>query len=121
MKPFNLNFAIRGDPVVTKCGYPVELKWFDMGGYYQIGGRFKSPLGKWIVGSWAVNGKHSNSSESDLDLFMADKKYSVVLIAMPRPGHGEYGYVFNSKKAYQEATLNWMNPDYYEKPVEVKL
>ena len=72
MKPFNLERALAGDPVVTKAGEPVEqLHKFDTIDMKCIFGVVEGE-----VYSWRIGGEFYEEGESDKDLFMATKKCS---------------------------------------------
>jgi len=70
MKPFDLEKALAGEPVVTRDGRPVKIAAYnpDANDYAQ--------LLIWLDGdaySCHRNGKRTKCSESSLDLFMAEK------------------------------------------------
>jgi len=69
MKPFNLEKALAGEPVVTRDGRPVKIA-----GYNEQARNDYSVLG-WVNGLvfvWHRNGKRAGClHESDNDLFMA--------------------------------------------------
>jgi hypothetical protein len=72
-KPFNLERALAGDPVVTRHGKPVtQLTKFDYDGEYVLRGVLEGNL----VG-WLENGCYYSSGEWSYDLFMAPKKRTV--------------------------------------------
>jgi hypothetical protein len=72
-KPFDLERALAGDPVVTRHGKSVtQLKKFDIRGRCVLLGVFDGQLA-----SWLENGCYYSSGEWPYDLFMAPKKRTV--------------------------------------------
>lgn len=74
-KPFDLERALAGDPVVTRNGRPVtQLVKFDAaGGIYEVYGVVGAS-----VESWRVDGRYSAGGEECVyDIFMAPKKRTV--------------------------------------------
>jgi hypothetical protein len=72
-KPFDLERALAGDPVVTRYGKPVtQLTKFDIYGTHVLRGVLDGQL----VG-WLENGCYYASGEWPCDLFMAPKKRTV--------------------------------------------
>lgn len=73
-KPFDLERALAGDPVVTRDGRPVtQLTKFDAGHDGDpVYGVFNDN-----AGSWSVDGQHLTDRGTGLDLFMAPKKRTV--------------------------------------------
>lgn len=68
-KPFNLDRAIMGDPVVTRSGLKVtQIVKFDVQGDHEIAGVIDGRLY-----SWRNNGERF-SFQSEIDLFMAPVK-----------------------------------------------
>lgn len=75
MKPFNLERALAGDPVITRDGRKV-LKVLDgrhpkVNQYYQI---FALIEGDLVYTTYSVSGAYRQGSEERQDLFMAPKK-----------------------------------------------
>lgn len=70
MKPFNIEAALRGEPVVTRNGREVtQITLFDIDGDYPVAGvidknRFE----------FSTNGKYLVGQDTERDLFMAPKK-----------------------------------------------
>jgi hypothetical protein len=73
-KPFDLERALAGDPVVTREGRTVtQLVKFDVGGAIDVVyGVFDGH-----ISSWSVNGRYWSDCESKHDIFMAPKKRTV--------------------------------------------
>ena len=70
MKPFNLERALAGDPVVTRDGRPVtQLASFKAKGQNTLYGVIDG-----YVGSWTPEGRWSVDVELPNDLFMAPTK-----------------------------------------------
>jgi hypothetical protein len=71
MKPFDLEAALRGEPVITRDGRPVKIAG------YNADAKEHSQILSWADGgtisSW-VDGKYHSSGESGNDLFMAPKE-----------------------------------------------
>lgn len=73
LKPFNLEQALAGAPVVTRNGCPiVELKYLQTSG--QLAVVHKKPDDKLISYFVPCDGKHNNTIEYATDLFMAPTK-----------------------------------------------
>jgi hypothetical protein len=72
-KPFNLERALAGDPVVMRDGRPVtQITKFDIYGRRALHGVVEGH-----VISWFENGRYYSSGESSYDLLMAPKKRTV--------------------------------------------
>lgn len=73
MKPFDLEKALAGEPVVTRDGREVtQVTKFDLiDDVYMIHAVIYGDLE-----SFTLNGEYSKGKESELDLFMAPKKLS---------------------------------------------
>jgi hypothetical protein len=71
-KPFNLERALAGDPVVMMDGRPVIFTRFDICGRRALHGVVEGHLI-----SWFKDGRYYASGESRYDLFMATKKRTV--------------------------------------------
>jgi hypothetical protein len=70
MKPFDLQKALAGDPVVTRDGRPVKIAAYNPDAY-----PFAEIIG-WVDKSpkpWHSNGKILLDKDHDVDLFMATK------------------------------------------------
>lgn len=70
MKPFELEAALRGEPVVTRDGRPVSI------GQYNPEGLPIFQLSGWVAGVglyWDANGKVYGNEDNGDDLFMAEK------------------------------------------------
>jgi hypothetical protein len=65
-KPFDLERALAGDPVVTRYGEPVtQITKFDIYGTHVLRGVLEGQLV-----SWCDNGRYYSSGEGHCDLFM---------------------------------------------------
>ena len=114
MKPFNLEAAKAGAPVVTRSGEAVRHLCFDILSYHgwTVGGLVKEN-GYEIFSTWKVDGSYvANSSEHPLDLVMAPvKKDGWVNLYRNRnggvyPGRG----VYSSETAAKDAALACSTP-----------
>ena len=68
MKPYNLERALAGDPVVTRDGRPVKIAG------YNEEAQYSDTLIGWLGGyycRWNKEGQHFTACETDFDLFMA--------------------------------------------------
>jgi hypothetical protein len=74
MKPFDLEKAKAGQPVITREGLPVKFFSFQMKNEYPICGYVIENDGQECVTIWNENGKEYKNSESDYDLFMTPVK-----------------------------------------------
>ena len=75
MKPFNIERALAGDPVVTRCGDPV----FDLSRPPNATGRYVLVgVHNGYIETWTLDGRYNSAgNETRLDLFMATKKKEV--------------------------------------------
>jgi len=72
MKPFDLNKALAGEPVVTKDGYKV----MDIHYFSGLTSKFKVIAhieNNFSVDTFTVDGKYSEEGITGMDLFMADQ------------------------------------------------
>jgi hypothetical protein len=70
MKPFNLERALAGDPVITRDGRPVtQLTLFTNTKTYPLVGVVEG-----VIKAWKTNGKYFNGQEWSYDLFMPPVK-----------------------------------------------
>lgn len=78
MRPFDLEAAKAGKPVITREGNPVRLVCFDMQRDQPILGLIKNGTGKEEVNSWGSNGSywHDNSGSGN-DLLMAPEEITL--------------------------------------------
>lgn len=93
MKPFNLEKALAGAPVVTRDGKEVtQLHWFELGAHaYPLFGviHYES---KQIVKSFTKDGEEYTNMDSVNDLFMkTTKKVGYVLAEHITPDHYAFG------------------------------
>jgi hypothetical protein len=116
-KPFDLERALAGDPVVTRHGKPAtQLKKFDIRGRCVLLGVLDGQLA-----SWLENGCYYSSGEWPYDLFMVPKKRTVWVNLYPVPGPylSAYAHAFEDKdKADNKATHNRIGNRAY--PVEIE-
>lgn len=77
MKPFNLERALAGDPVVTRDGHRVtDLRYFNRQGIlYPIIGVLEVDDANPEVETWTLYGRFRTHCDSDYDLFMASTKH----------------------------------------------
>lgn len=71
MKPFNLQEALAGKPVVTRDGRPVKIAG------YNPDARYCDKITGWVDNisrDWSNEGRYYISGESNFDLFMASEK-----------------------------------------------
>jgi hypothetical protein len=95
-KPFDLERALAGDPVVTRNGRPVtQLVKFDVG---NVISPVCGVLGDNIL-TWRVDGRHFSNCGSTYDLFMAPKKRTVWVNLYPDSGARliAYAHAFEDK------------------------
>ena len=104
MKPFDLERALAGDPVVTRDGEPVtQLHVFEGIEGYCLFGVVDAAVRTWLIGGYRNYGL--NSSE---DLFMApktQKRWTVVWIN--KSGMGDIGDTHNSIEMAEEETKSF--------------
>lgn len=79
MKPFNLEAAKRGEPVIQRCGRPVRILTFDskvcyLGVKYPLVVEFLNGSGEFEINSLTEDGEITPAIQSDVDLFMAPRK-----------------------------------------------
>ena len=99
MKPFNLEEAKQGKPVVTRDGRPVRILTFDKKGDYCIVTLIKYCRSNDVCVVYREDGKASATFDSEYDLFMkAEKRVGWVNVYR---GHNENsrtaGAVFNTE------------------------
>ena len=73
MKPFNLERALAGDPVVTRDGRPLKIAGYNeeiSPANIALLGWVESDIG-WDEVAWFYDGRYMNDESSTLDLFMA--------------------------------------------------
>lgn len=91
MKPFNLQEALAGKPVVTRQGDPVtQLHKFDVQGHFSVAGVLSG-----AVQNWTEQGKLYTNQEHGYDLFMASEKRTewIVLWKLSERIWGDYAPV----------------------------
>lgn len=113
MKPFDLERALAGDPVVTRDGRHCEVVglWKEGGSYSLIVG-----IGEFLT-RFTVSGMRYLAGTSPSDLFMAPKKRTVWVNLYP--GKDKYGFWYESEKeADRAAGPNRIDDRAY--PVEIE-
>ena len=97
MKPFDLEKALAGEPVVTKDGNPVtQLIKFEVteGDGYVLYGVVNNKIRNFLD-----SGKYDRTFESHpFDLFMAEPERWINIHFDPKNGHIFYGVVYQSEK-----------------------
>jgi hypothetical protein len=111
MKPFNLQAALAGKPVVTRDGRPVKIA-----GYNEDSENLYWRLIGWINGTpswWSLLGKAGTGDESSYDLFMATTTRKEWIVRRLRPSGAIASRVFTTKAMaeysafqYQGATIH---------------
>lgn len=94
MKPFNLEAALAGDPVITRDGRDVKIAG------YNLDAPYRNQIVGWVgneVYCWNFIGRYQGY-ETDTDIFMKPKKQIVWINLYPRSC-----YRYNSEK---EADIN---------------
>lgn len=73
MKPFNLEAALRGEPVITRDGRPVKIAGYnpDVQEDFAILGWITNVKGQITPRSWSKEGKYIEDANNEFDLFMA--------------------------------------------------
>lgn len=102
MKPFNLERAKAGDPVVTRDG-----REFIFGAYNPNAKDGHNIIG-WlneVVTSYFKSGRLYAGREHGADLFMASKKRTV-WVNLYAPGGGVRGYFYSTETAADEAAAS---------------
>lgn len=79
MKPFNLESAKRGEPVMQRCGREARILAFDskvwcLGIKYPLVVEFLNGSGEFEINSLTEDGEITPAIPSDVDLFMAPRK-----------------------------------------------
>jgi hypothetical protein len=104
-KPFNLERALAGDPVVTRDGRPVtQLTLFNIPGRFPLVGVVDNSNESWTpTGLFCVNGKTSY-----FDLFMAPKKRTVWVNLYPTPGTylSAYAHAFEDRDEADNSAMH---------------
>jgi hypothetical protein len=95
MKPFNLEAALRGEPVITRDGRPVKIA------VYNEDASFGESVLGWLEGSsfsWARDGQYLLQDCESFDLFMAPtERKEWVVIWRDKYGNPEQAIVFDEK------------------------
>lgn len=82
MKPFDLEKALAGDPVVTRDGRPVyQLKFLESSLYYKFAGVLEED-----IDTWTIDGKNILNEEGGSDLFMEEKTKKKLWIMIRKNG-----------------------------------
>jgi len=92
MKPFNLERAIAGDPVVTRDGRPVKIAG------YNAEASSEEKVAGWVdneLYSWNLKGGIYHTGETRSDLFMAPRKVKLWR-RLHRPDVGFYDYALSN-------------------------
>lgn len=79
MKPFNLEAAKRGEPVIQRCGRLARILAFDsqvkfLEQQIPLVVEFLNEEGEWVVKNYTSKGSRALSDGGDSDLFMAPRK-----------------------------------------------
>jgi len=99
MKPFNLEKALAGEPVITRYGRPVKIA-----GYNEDASCGESVLG-WLEGSsfsWARDGQYILQDCESFDLFMAPTERKEWVILWTNTHGGRQSHVVNFLENAQE-------------------
>lgn len=91
MKPFDLERALAGDPVVTRGGEHVKISGYNadaVSGHCVIGWRYPNYEMPSCC-TWYENGNYVASNESVHDLFMAPQKREGWIVVIPFLRHHE--------------------------------
>ena len=74
--PFDAEKAKKGAKVVTRCGYPVRIGFYDLkGGEFPIAGAVKEKDNTEAVRSFTMKGRHySYDKDSPYDLFIEEEE-----------------------------------------------
>ena len=81
MKPFDLEAAKRGEPIVTRDGRPAKFIAHvpEANAYYQVEALFSG-----LISTYAVSGRaYPDKTPCDVDLFMAPRKRTVWVNVYP--------------------------------------
>ena len=109
MKPFNLERALAGDPVVTRDGRPVKIA-----GYNGEAVKDAQLIG-WIrnnYGTWYLNGESEHAK--DFDLFMAPTKRKEWIVRLNPNNNAYYKGPFHTEVAAVAYANNWEGTTVHE-------
>lgn len=99
MKPFDLEAANRGEPLVNRDGKKIDFFVFDSGADEGCKVLARNE-GTRCVMAYYSDGRINRSSESGFDLFMAPKKITLYVNAYRRSDNGTVVvYAYDSEKA----------------------
>lgn len=101
LKPFDLQAALAGKPVVTRDGRAVKIA-----GYNVNAKEAEDALLGWandVPKQWNANGKWLSDSENPADLFMAPEKREVWVCYWKKDGYEEFNASESKEKAELEA------------------
>lgn len=113
MKPFDLEKALAGEPVVTRDGNPVtQVTKFDCDSAYPL----RAVIDGKII-SFTTNGNTNVSIEHEHDLFMAEPERWVNVYWNEEKQNAYCGFHHSSEA---EAKANINNPNYYQTTIKLK-
>ena len=113
MKPFNLEAAQQGAPLVTRCGLKVDYI-----GYAPKSGTLKVVV--WIEGIGVTlfgdDGRYLHDSEGRLDLFMVKEMVKIGDLEFPKPlkkplSRGEAYYAVSLLNQEPIQIINWFGDE----------
>jgi hypothetical protein len=96
MKPFNLEKALAGEPVITRDGRRVKIAGYNEEIYplnISLLGWIRSDIG-WCEYAWYCNGRYNSGEDNPSDLFMAPTERKEWVVRLPEyrmigPFHNE--------------------------------
>lgn len=112
MKPFNLEEALAGKPVITRDGKEVkQLIQFDIKDWDCLYGVIDTD-----VHSWNINGKYFLNKETEYDLFMKTEKKSIWINVYNNGKETWLGCSYDTKEG---ALINSYGDACYIKTIEI--
>lgn len=114
MKPFNLEAAKRGEPVIQRCGRPARILAFDSSvccgdAKFPLVVEFLNGFEEFEINSFTENGEITPTIPSNVDLFMAQRKEKRWIVsgldesnALRVTGCNNKNYVSECKALYLE-------------------
>jgi hypothetical protein len=121
MKPFDLEKALAGEPVVTRDGQAVtQLTKFDCDSEYPLCAVIDGVLITYTINGsyYTINGSYKEGEQHDLDLFMAEPERWANVYWDEEKNYGFISSVIYSSEA--EARANIHDFQHYQTTIKLK-
>jgi ribosomal protein S16 len=111
MKPFNLERALAGDPVVTRDGRPVKVAG------YNPDAKLSQKVIGWVKSenlNWMEDGRFISDQASSADLFMAPTELKEWIVRLNPNNNAYYKGPFHTEVAAVAYANNWEGATIHE-------